>query len=284
MNLDATEIFSSFRQFELISRTLSNRVLSGMHASRTKQSDREFNNYRAYQYGDDLRFIDWKLFGKTEKLFIRENVSFKQSKIHVLIDASLSMNHKEDAFSKLEWAKLFTAVIAQKAHQQSDVFSLLNNSSAIRGSAPQRTLGLHRQLEAIFNIRAKENWTLFDTEAPRKIEGTLLALSDFHDTDLENKLLSLLNPQLDSNLVRLMGPLELGIREFDISSVRDLESKENGFIDSSDPIAFKDLVDRKIRDHRRKWATKNCIYDLINTDEIFAESLSNWWLKRSNLL
>jgi uncharacterized protein (DUF58 family) len=119
------EVRSRLRQLALRTRRdLGDRGF-GMHASRNKGSGIEFAQYRAYEPGDEPRRIDWKLFARSDKFFVREAEQESPVTVWLLIDASASMAQADRArpdWSRLDAAKLLALCTAQLALMQGDRF------------------------------------------------------------------------------------------------------------------------------------------------------------------
>ncbi len=100
----------------------------GQHVSRNRGDGLEFAQYRAYEPGDEPRRIDWKLFARSDRYFVRESERDSALTVWLMIDASASMNQADEAmpeFSKLDAAKIFAASIIELALRQSDRFGLI---------------------------------------------------------------------------------------------------------------------------------------------------------------
>lgn len=129
---------SQAKTLELLARSISKGFLLGKHKSQRLSNGYEFAQYRPYIHGDDLRLIDWKLYAKTDKYYIKQSNVERDHDFHIIIDNSLSMNYAEDGWSKLAFAKLVAAAIGYIAIQQGDSLSmsstdsLLNKSSGIK--------------------------------------------------------------------------------------------------------------------------------------------------------
>ena len=96
----------------------------GMHASRSRGSGLEFAQYRPYEQGDEPRQIDWKLYGRSDKFFVREAERESPVALWVLLDASASMNQADATISRLDAAKGVAAALAELALAQGDRFAL----------------------------------------------------------------------------------------------------------------------------------------------------------------
>jgi uncharacterized protein (DUF58 family) len=114
----------------------------GMHASRNKGSGLEFAQYRAYEPGDEPRRIDWKLFARSDKFFVREAEQESPVSVWILIDASASMAQADRArpeWSRFEAARLLALCVAELAMMQGDRFGWMTlQASALGVADPHR--------------------------------------------------------------------------------------------------------------------------------------------------
>lgn len=111
----------------LAARRLVSGALTGQHASRRPGLAREFSQYRAYQPGDEPRQIDWKLFARSDRYFLRESEVDARVAISLVLDATESMRHSgetPDAPRKFDQARALTAALALLAENQGDDVSL----------------------------------------------------------------------------------------------------------------------------------------------------------------
>jgi uncharacterized protein (DUF58 family) len=110
----------------------------GMHPSRNKGSGIEFAQYRAYEPGDEPRRIDWKLFARSDKFFVREAEEDSPVSVWLLIDASASMTQADRArpdWSRMDAAKLIALCIAELAQMQGDRFGWITLQASGLGVA-----------------------------------------------------------------------------------------------------------------------------------------------------
>lgn len=100
--------------------------LTGRHRSPQKGSSVEFAEYRDYQQGDDLRRVDWRLFGRTDRLQVKQYEEETQLRVFLVMDMSASMDFRsrQEIMRKVEFARLALAALAMLAHRQSDAFGL----------------------------------------------------------------------------------------------------------------------------------------------------------------
>ena len=88
-------LLAATRGLTLAARRLAAGVLPGLHASRQAGLAREFSQYRAYQPGDDPRHVDWKLFARSDRYYVRESEVETALTVRVLLDATASMRHAD---------------------------------------------------------------------------------------------------------------------------------------------------------------------------------------------
>jgi uncharacterized protein (DUF58 family) len=138
------KLLAELPSLELRARYLVDGFLNGRHRSPQKGSSVEFAEYRNYQFGDDPRRVDWRLFGRTERLHVRQYEEETQLRVFLVLDASASMDFtsRPQAMNKIEFARLAVAGIAALAQRQGDAFGLglatsdLKDFLCARSSAP----------------------------------------------------------------------------------------------------------------------------------------------------
>jgi uncharacterized protein (DUF58 family) len=118
------QLLSELPSLALRSRCLVDGFLGGRHQSPRKGSSVEFAEYRDYQPGDDLRRVDWRLFGRSDRLHVKQFQDEAQLRVFTVLDASASMDFqsRSSAMNKLEFARLALAGIATLAQRQGDAF------------------------------------------------------------------------------------------------------------------------------------------------------------------
>jgi uncharacterized protein (DUF58 family) len=120
------QLLADLPSLALRSRCLLDGFLSGRHRSARKGSSVEFAEYRAYQLGDDLRRVDWRLFGRSDRMHVKQYEDEAQLRVFTVLDASASMDFssRQGAWSKLDVARLALAGVATLAQRQGDAFGL----------------------------------------------------------------------------------------------------------------------------------------------------------------
>jgi uncharacterized protein (DUF58 family) len=119
------KLLAATRGLALAARQLVAGVLPGLHASRQVGAAREFSQFRAYQPGDEPRHIDWKLYARSDRYFVRESDVETAVTVRLILDATASMQHADttgpgEGLRKFEVGRLLTAALAFLAQAQGD--------------------------------------------------------------------------------------------------------------------------------------------------------------------
>jgi len=115
----------ALRNLPLAAKKAAEGFLHGHHLSRRRGVGMEFSQYRPYQPGDDLRRLDWRLAARSDRYYIRESEVDTSLTVHLLLDATASMNHRDDnGLTKLDYGRLLLAALAYLATQQGDAVAL----------------------------------------------------------------------------------------------------------------------------------------------------------------
>ena len=173
-------LLSATAGLALTARRLVEGAVAGLHASRRPGLAREFSQYRAYQPGDETRHIDWKLFGRSDRYYLRESEIDTRVVISLLLDATESMQHRgggAEVPRKFELASSLVAALALLAENQGDPATL--QIVANGDVATVLTAGHHqpfrRIVQALDGVAPAGRWPTDPrrlTEALRRAENT----------------------------------------------------------------------------------------------------------------
>jgi len=183
---------SSLRDLELLARTTVEGLRQGLHRSPFHGFNAEFSQYRHYRPGDDLKYIDWKAYGRTDRLYSRQFRETTNLGALVVLDASHSMAFPDGQGSKFDLARAVAAVLTALVIDQADGAGLL----AVSGAEPNDTLyvparsgrhHLHVQLSALARLecRGQEPVATALRRAAMLLRrrGMVIVISDFYDED-----------------------------------------------------------------------------------------------------
>lgn len=178
-------ILVEISNLELVARTVVDGFVSGLHRSPDFGFSQEFAEYRAYTPGDDLRHVDWNVFARTEKAYLKRYRGETNTEVTVLLDVSASMAFSSSALSKLEYAKFLAAALVYLAHMQRDSTGLIvfhdDVANAIRPSSRQGQLArlLHGIEHAEVGRRTNFSRPFEELRSLLKRRGITVVISDF---------------------------------------------------------------------------------------------------------
>src|SRR5271170_6574109 len=174
---------------ELRARLIVEGYVSGVHRSPFHGFSIEFAEHREYVQGDDLRYVDWKVFGKTDKYYLKQYEEETNLVSYLLLDTSESMSFRSDqaALSKLEYAQSAAAALAFLVLQQQDSVGLVTFDREIRAlvrasSNPSHLKQLLHVMEQTAAERKTQTGPIFHDLAERlKKRGVVAIFSDLFD-------------------------------------------------------------------------------------------------------
>ena len=264
-------VLSRIDNLELIARGVVDGFISGLHRSPMLGMSVDFAEHRAYMPGDDVRRIDWRLFARTDRLYVKEFEADTNANLHLLLDVSRSMDFGSGAVTKLEYAKFLAASLAYLSRRQRDRIGLITFDNEIVEVIPPSIKHYNLVLHALDRITAGGASNYSEPLAKIALNlgrrSLVVLISDLYDTP--DRLLGAIN-QLryrgnDLIVFHLLDPQELSLELGDVSSVEDLETG------ISLPLAaeqFRDRYRQLIRDHRAELERR---FGAHQIDYIFAD-------------
>jgi len=147
-------ILSKISGMELRARTVVEGFIYGLHRSPYRGFSVEFAEYREYTPGDDIRHIDWKVYARSDRYYLKEFEEETNLNCHILLDTSASMNYGSNGMSKLEYASYLAASLGYLIFQQRDGVGLITYDNRIKqiirsGNKKGHLLSILRYLEKI---------------------------------------------------------------------------------------------------------------------------------------
>jgi len=240
----------SIKSLEMRARVVVQGFWSGLHRSPYHGFSVEFTEYRGYSPGDDLRYLDWKLLARSDRLYIKKFEDETNLRCHLLVDGSKSMTFGSQGYTKAEYASTMAATMAYFLNQQGDAVGLLKFDEAVREYIPARHRHGHlRQLMHALEKPAVGEATDLSSPLKRMAElvnkrGLMVLISDMLAPldELEQNLALLSASGHEVLLMHLLDPAELTF-DFDKSAqFIDLETGKDVFIDPE--LARRDYTTR----------------------------------------
>lgn len=297
-------VLSATRGLRLAAMQVVAGVLPGMQTSRQPGLSQEFSQYRAYMPGDEPQHIDWKLFARSDRYYIRESEIETAVTIRIILDATESMRHEDSTgpavgVRKFDIARVLAAAFAYLAQSQGDPAGLhVVSAGAVASVQPgQRRQPFERIVHALENAQPVGRWPENARELTAAIAsrtasvpspgGTTRELSVVltdgfeHGAEIRDALAALRSRQHEILFIHLLGRDEI---EFPFSGPVRFEDWETGDVFETDASTARAMwlenLERALADWRSGWDAKRFDYVQIRTDEPLDRALRSYLLRR----
>lgn len=271
------EDIRALESFEFAPRHVVEGYLAGRHRSASPGLSTEFRDYRPYVPGDDTRLIDWQVYARTDRFFLRTHNQETDTVTHLFLDTSKSMDYG-NRVSKLEFSSFFTAALAYLIVRSRDQVSLQLFDEDIRAYFPPGSTSAHLNnlLLALEGASAGGQTSLASALRRSfpllKRRGTLIVVSDFFDNPAD--IFSALNPYLHRGfsvyLFHVLDPEELELPPSGLAAYEDMETGERMISHSSGLIRpYREAIRSHIDKLRELSVRRRIQYDLARTDQSF---------------
>ncbi|MGQ9610078.1 MAG: DUF58 domain-containing protein [bacterium] len=291
MMLIEPEFMKKLERLRISSRKLFSGAIKGKRRSIKRGSSVEFADYRDYQPGDDFRFIDWNIYSRLDRLFLKTFVEEENIYIHILLDVSASMNFGNP--SKLEYAKKIATALGYIGLIYLDTVAVstfaeeLNELRYLRGK--DRIFILMKFLENIESSNAK---SLMDSCLKRyagksKHAGVAIIISDFLVPKItyEEGLKSLIYKNFDINLIHIMDYEEINPTLSGELRLRDSETGEIKEVTITDRLLDQYRVRlEKFRHDLENFCERNNILYVFTDTKTSLDDLMLKTLRREKVL
>ena len=273
----------------LAAKTLVDGLLSGTNNSRLLGDGTTFSQYRNYLPGDDLRQLDWKLVGRTDRYYIKQAETEKNITVHLMVDASLSMNHDCGGYSKLQYAGYLTAALALLAHRQRDQvgLSVLNGNGITTLPPRNHPLQLQRIYHTLGHMEAAGRMDPAQTYGrlfhPIRKQLIVFITDGYEHRDELTDLMAQLHARgQETVLLQLLAPNELEGKPGNYDVLADLETGETILLDKA-ATATGSLMDDYLATARRKLLRNGVYYDLVDAGQTPGAALSAFLNRRNKM-
>ncbi|HEY6902125.1 MAG TPA: DUF58 domain-containing protein [Puia sp.] len=267
-------ILMAIKDLSLAARRTIDGFMTGINKSKVRGQGLEFSQYRSYQPGDDLRWLDWKRYARTDRYYIRESEIETSISVRLLIDASRSMLHQDGGFSKIDYARHLAAALGWLAQGQGDALGLYVFREGDLYSLPARKDAQHlarffHQLEAIEPggkmgdpITYKH---IFLGEQKREL---LIFISDLYEQNGEiSRMLELLASLRHEIIVfHVMGRNELEMNYGVYDQVEDLETGRRAAVSREQVDAYQERMQAWLAEVRMRLLDLQISYQLMRMD------------------
>ncbi len=266
------------KSMELRAKVVVEGFLKGIHRSPYHGFSVEFTEYRQYTLGDDPRYIDWRLYARSDRFYIKKFEDETNLRCHLLVDHSRSMGYGSGDYTKSQYAGTLAATLAYFLFTQGDAVGLATFDDRIRQYLPPRNRPSYLR-RLMLALEASPKGKATDLGPPlRRIAGMLrkrglvVFISDLLTSidRLESDLGCLCASGHDVVVFGVLDPAELSF-DFDSPALfQDVETERNMYVD---PIAAKETYKRKLGEHlaaiRSACRNLGIDYHLFATDRPF---------------
>jgi uncharacterized protein (DUF58 family) len=179
-------VLARIDNLELLARTVVDGFISGLHQSPYLGLSTDFAEHRPYLPGDDIRRIDWRLWGRTDRLYVKEFEADTNANVVVLLDVSRSMAYGSGPVTKLDYAKFLAAALLYLSRRQRDRVGLVTFDQEVRELVPASARHLERCLHVLAREEARGPGALapplLQAGATLRRRSILILLSDLYET------------------------------------------------------------------------------------------------------
>jgi uncharacterized protein (DUF58 family) len=281
------QLLAQLERLELVSRKIFRGRMKGERRSKRKGQSVEFADFRQYVPGDDLRFIDWNVFARLERLYLKLFLEEEDLHFFSLIDASTSMDFGEP--SKLQYAKQLAAALGFIGLCRADRVKIesLGTTSKNPGPTLRGRSSLWRMQEYLDAIEPGENVSLADgiknfcLRNPGK--GILVLITDLLDKEgYEKAMRFLVAQQMDVYLIHVLSPEEISPEVKGDLRLIDAEDSDVAEITVSRPLLdkYKRTLATFIDGAREFCTRRGMTYLMVNSQTPVETLVANYLRKR----
>jgi uncharacterized protein (DUF58 family) len=278
-------VLAGLSGLDLVAKTVVDGFVAGLHRSPDFGFSQEFAEYRAYTPGDDLRHVDWNVFARTERAYLKRYRGETNSQLTMVLDSSASMGYTSTQVSKLDYARYVTSSIAYLANQQRDAAGVIVFDDEIRNYIrPSTRQGqFHRLVHAIEHAELGKRTDFakpfLHFQEFLKRRGIVLVISDFWEQP-ETVIRTVQPLRFKGNeliLFHVLDPQEIQPVLREPSLLVDMETQESIEV-SPDFVKheYRNRVEAHIAALRSKAKASGIDYFLLRTDRPLDDALREY--------
>jgi uncharacterized protein (DUF58 family) len=278
-------VLASISSLDLIAKTVVDGFVAGLHRSPKFGFSQEFAEYQQYVQGDDLRHIDWNVFARSERLYLKRFKGETNMQLLILLDASASMTYGSGKIRKLDYARYVAASLAYLSSQQRDATGLIIFDQDVSNYIPPSTRQgqlmriLHAIEKANGGARTDFSKPFIHFQQFLKRRGIVVVISDFYEKP--EQIVKVVEPlRYRGNevvLFHVLDPNELAPKFRDPVLLQDVE--DDSAMEVSPDYArneYKVKIDEHMRVLSEKARAAGLDYCFMNTAKPLDEGLRNF--------
>jgi uncharacterized protein (DUF58 family) len=275
---------------EVVSRSVVDGFINGLHRSPYFGASVDFAEHRGYTPGDDIRRVDWRLFARTDRFYVKEYEADSNSNFAVLLDVSKSMAFGSQGITKLDYARMLAGCLTYLVHRQRDRVGLVTFDDDVVEHVPPSA----KHMEVVLHVLDKTV-----PKRPGKLgpplkklaehfgrRGLLVLVSDLYEDPQE--VLDAVSPLRfrghDLIVFHVLDPAEIDFTYDEASAFEDLESGEQiPIVPEALAEKYRELMRAHIEALTSKFSELRIDYALLNTSTPLDYALFNYLSMRERL-
>lgn len=287
--MEVSELIKKVRRIEIKARGLTNELFSGEYHSAFKGRGMSFSEVREYQYGDDIRNIDWNVTARFDHPYVKVYEEEREMTVMLLLDVSGSENFGTQAALKREVLTEISAVIAFSVIQNNDKIGVILFSDQVELFIPPRKGKSHvlRIIRDLLNFEPRRTGTnigmavKYFTNVVKK-RSTAFLISDFIDTGFEDAL-KIAARKHDLISMRLRDPLETELPKAGMLRIQDAETGRISWVDTASRkvrTAYHAAMRRREDNLQAVFSRSGMDYCIIDTHQSYVKPIRSLFRKR----
>ncbi|MGH9309286.1 MAG: DUF58 domain-containing protein [Vicinamibacterales bacterium] len=285
------KVLARIGNLELVARSVVDGFINGLHRSPYFGASVDFAEHRGYVPGDDIRRVDWRLFARTDRFYIKEYEADSNSNFAVLLDVSKSMGFGSEGMTKLDYGRMLAGCLTYLVHRQRDRVGFVAFDNDIVEFVPPSAKHMEVTLHVLDRLQPANPGSL--REPMNKIaehfgrRGVLVLVSDLYEEP--DAVLEAIAPLRfrghDMIVFHLLDRAELDFEYADPSAFEDLESGEQiPVVPEALGDQYRELVQAHISALTERFSANRVDYTLVNTSTPLDHALFGYLSARERLM
>lgn len=283
-------VLATLDNLEMRARVIVEGFIAGLHKSPKRGFSVEFTDYRHYIRGDDMRHVDWKLYGRSDKMYIKQYEDETNVRCYILLDSSASMAYASSSMSKLEYGRTLASALAYFIMRQRDAVGLITFDEKVRDYIPAMARQIHllRILRSLNEVTAQGQTNavrpLTELAATLNKKSLVILISDMLE-DEERTIKTLQQLRAMGNEVIVFHVLDNQELYFNFNESSEFIDMETGEKHLTSPQAIRnaylDNLQRYLDECRKKCQSSGVDYCLLDTSQPLDKALASYLARRT---
>lgn len=284
------KVLARIDRLDLLARTVVDGFVAGLHQSPHLGVSVDFAEHRAYMPGDDIRRIDWRVYGRTDRLYVKEFEAETNANISILIDISASMDYASQGISKLDYARYLAASLAYFSFHQRDRVGLVTFDQDVVTQVPPTGRRVDTILHSIDRItpggRGQLDLPLRRIAESIRRRSILVLISDLYEPppDILTAINRLRRRGNDLIVFHLLDPAEVEFTFDEATQFEDLETGERiPVVPARVRAGYRGLMQEHVAELTQRMGQNRIDYYLIETSKPLDHALFHYLSRRHRM-